>query len=136
MLVSGCASPRYASIPAKGISNAKTIYIIENPETTSLFLEAMKDWLYEHKYDIQLLPPSSETSQYEWVLTYTALRSWDLAVFLRDATIRAFNKGTFSGDSKFYSDNNLNFSKYGGMREKVGKMMGNLFSVDKNVVSD
>lgn len=43
MLVSGCASPRYTSIPAMGISNAKTIYIVENPKTTSLFLEAMKD---------------------------------------------------------------------------------------------
>lgn len=128
LLISGCASPRYSVNSAKGITQSRTIHIVEDPNVRASFLKSMQDWLYQHKYDVNVLAPNSEIAHDEWTLTYHALWSWDLTIFLAEATICAFNKGIFAGEAKYLAPNSNTFSKYRKAEKTIHAMMDMLFS--------
>ena len=126
----GCASVGYKQRSAIGITNAKTVYIVEHPATRSNFLDVMKDWLFERGYKVEILAPYSQTSEYDWALTYSGKWSWDLVIYLSDAEIRAYHNGILAGKVEFDVAGkswNINPVKYGSAEKRIKEMLNRLF---------
>jgi hypothetical protein len=125
-ILAGCAGPKYSSSVIKDVGSAE-IVIINDVETRSGFQDAMVDWLFSHNYKFVIKPDGSEHDLDKISLEYVGLWSWDMAIFLADARITAYQKGQQVGEVKYKASNNFNFSKFGTGAERIKRMMDVLF---------
>jgi hypothetical protein len=91
MVLIGCTSIQVQPIDSS--LNLKHVCIKENPKViVPDFLTIIQDGFDRHGISTEVF--SGETpEQCECILTYTALRSWDMAVYLSHAELRLERKG-------------------------------------------
>src|SRR6185437_16522616 len=86
-LIAGCTSVNVKTIdPAK--YPVKLVCIQRNPEVQIReFLGVVEDGFQRHGIETEVLD-SDPTPRCEYVLTYVAIRGWDMATFMKHAELR------------------------------------------------
>lgn len=96
-VLAGCGKIHTSHHAAPGINQAPQICIIEHSKTRESFLHAMESWLDRERISHKRLVSTASVDTCPWVLTYYGRWSWDLAIFLADAKITAWQQGKLAG---------------------------------------
>lgn len=128
-LFAGCAGPKYTASPMENkYRNISTrIVIINDEKTREGFQKAMESWLDKNNYKYAVSSDGSKHDPGKLTLEYEGHWGWDLALYLNDAYIEAFQNGQRVGKVEFEAPNSLNGNKFGNAEERIGYMMSILF---------
>ncbi|MGV2987635.1 Sbal_3080 family lipoprotein [Vibrio sp. E150_011] len=125
--LAGCGSPRYTA-SAVPITNVKPdVVIVNDSATRSGFQETMEDWLHEHNYSYIVVPDRSKHDLNKLTLEYEGHWGWDLALYLKNAEINAYQGGQRVGEVDFKVPYTANPNKFGDASKRIGFMMDTLF---------
>ena len=123
----GCGSPRYtgSSVP---ITNIKPeVVIVQDNDTRAGFLDTIKVWLQDNNYSYIISPDNLKHDLNKLTIEYEGHWGWDLALYLKDAEIKAYQGGQRVGDIKFKVPYTANPNKFGNASKRIGFMMDTLF---------
>ncbi|WP_085633070.1 MULTISPECIES: Sbal_3080 family lipoprotein [unclassified Pseudomonas] len=102
--------------------------IEENPQVVvGDFVAGMQNLLRRHSIDSQLYAAPVPASC-EYRMSYTAIRSWDLSMYLSDASVRLYKGDQQIGFAHYYLTNQGGFdlSKLATVEEKMGPVLNQL----------
>jgi hypothetical protein len=127
-LAGACTSVRVR--PVDAAANMKHVCIEENPKViVPGFLATVRDGFDRHGISTQVysgdVPPSCE-----FVLTYTALRSWDLAPYLSHAELKLESGGREVAAAEYHLNAKGGFSlmKWQGVKTKMDPVIDELLA--------
>jgi len=128
-LLIGCAGPKYtaSAINSDYLNHSIPVVIIKDDKTREGFHSAMASWLDKNQYVYTTAKDGSQHDLNKLTLKYEGHWGWDLAIYLNDAYIAAFQNGQRIGKVKFRAPNSLNGSKFGNAAERIEHMMSVLF---------
>ncbi|MCL1123650.1 Sbal_3080 family lipoprotein [Shewanella surugensis] len=127
LLLSGCGSPRYTAKPIEALTNQVDIVIINDEATREGFLETMESWLTEHHYQYTVQSEGEKHDLNKLTLEYEGHWTWDLALYLKRAEIKAFQHGQRVGEVDFKVPYTANPNKFGNAEKRIRFMMDALF---------
>ncbi|WP_299493514.1 Sbal_3080 family lipoprotein [uncultured Shewanella sp.] len=125
--LSGCGSPGYMVKPIEVMTNKAEVVIVKDDKTREGFLQTMEDWLSEHHYVYKVVNSGSKHDLSQLTLEYEGLWRWDLALYLQDAEIKAYQQGQKVGEVDFHVPYTMNPSKFGDAEKRIRLMMAALF---------
>ncbi len=125
-VLSGCAGPQYTG-SAISKQDFTEIVIVNDAKTRKGFRDTMESWLNEHDYKFEVVAEDSEHDSTQLTLEFLGRWSWDLAMYISEAYIEAFNEGQQVGKVEYRAPNTLNTNKFGNAEERIGYMMDILF---------
>jgi len=122
-VMTGCGSHQSTVSPLRADLAVQHVCIERNPAVTiGDFLPAVEDGFARHGISYRLylgdMPEKCDST-----VKYTALRSWDLKTFLREARIDMFKDDKKVAGIEYYHPQNLNLSKFGSSKEKIAPLM-------------
>ncbi|MFW5498974.1 MULTISPECIES: Sbal_3080 family lipoprotein [unclassified Maridesulfovibrio] len=120
--VSGCGKFDVINRSTPDLLQAEKVCIVNHPDTREGFEAALKQWLTKENINNQVIPASSRSDACEWVLRYYGYWSWDMALFLSDAEIRAYHDGNEAGEVKLRVGQ-WDSHKFESGEKRIGKMM-------------
>lgn len=124
-LLTACAAPQFNATPLQN-TNAP-IVIIEHKETRAGFLESIKNWLNQHGYDYSTSPDGSMHDPEKITLEYEGHWGWDIALYLKNAEIKAYSDGQGVGEVTYKVPYTANLNKFSVASERISNMMDLLF---------
>ena len=125
--LSACAGPKFSSTPLQYVDSP--IVIIKDNETRAGFLQTMENWLRQNGYEYTVLPDGSRHRHEDLTLEYEGEWSWDLALYLTDAEIKAYNNGQRVAEVSFKVPRiTANLGKFGSAEKRINEMMNRLFA--------
>jgi len=127
VVLSGCGSPRYTAKPIETNVNNVEVVIVNDKDTRDGFQDTMESWLQINNYNYTILPDGSKHDLNKLTLEYEGHWGWDLALYLKNAEINAFQNGQRVGEVKFKVPYTANPNKFGDGAERIGYMMDTLF---------
>lgn len=127
MTLVGCGSPGYVGNAIPETNLKPEVVIVQDAETRSGFLKTMETWLQEHNYSYTVVPDKSKHDLSKLTLEYEGHWSWDVALYLKQAEINAFQGGQRVGEVKFKVPYTANPNKFGDASTRIGYMMDALF---------
>jgi len=122
VFLAGCAGPKFSGSAIETFNDAK-IVIVKDNDTRNGFLEAMERWLDNHNFEYVVVPDNSKHQLDKLTLEYVGKWSWDLALYLREARISAYQEGQRVGEVEFRAANSLNLNKFGNAEKRISYMM-------------
>ncbi len=123
----GCGSPRYMGTPVPETNIKSEIVVVKDNETRSGFQNTIESWLQEHNYSYVVVPDNSKHDLNKLTLEYEGHWGWDLALYLKNAEITAYQGGQRVGEVKFKVPYTANPNKFGDASKRIGFMMDTLF---------
>lgn len=122
------------SVKVNHVSNDHQIDLIciqENTDVTfSGFLEAIKNRIEYHNIETFVYPNHYKPERCEYTLWYTALRSWDLVLYLSHAELRLFKNDQIIANATYHLNGKggLTFSKYASTASKMDPVIDKLLN--------
>ena len=120
----GCTSVNVK--PLSVAHNISHIYIEDNPRVTVPgFISVIENKLEDHGISTEVYS-GAKPQKYQAILTYTALRSWDLGTYLTDAEIRIKNKeGKQIGYAQYHliGKGGLDPNKWASVKSKMNPVL-------------
>tara|TARA_R110001583_G_scaffold193745_1_gene362855 strand:+ start:205 stop:681 length:477 start_codon:yes stop_codon:yes gene_type:complete len=128
-VLAGCAAPKYTAtaIANDYESGDVQVVIINDEKTREGFQKTMESWLDKHNFNYTTSSDGSKHDLEKLTLEYEGHWGWDLALYMNDAYIEAFQNGQRVGKVEFKAPNSLNGNKFGNAEERIGYMMSVLF---------
>ncbi|MBE0597847.1 MAG: hypothetical protein IH614_11300 [Desulfuromonadales bacterium] len=126
LVLTGCAGPRYTGSSIESAEKLEVV-IINDVDTKAGFQDAIAAWLDKNLYQYIIVPEGSKYEYEKINLEYSGVWRWDLAIFLSEAKISAYNQGQKIGHVEYNAPNNLNGNKFGNAEERISYMMDILF---------
>ncbi len=127
LAIGGCTSIRVQ--PIDRTANLKHVCIKENPKViVSDFLTVLRDGFDRHGISTEVYTDKAP-ERCEFILSYTALRSWDLAPYLSHAELRLENKeGRKIASAEYHLKGKGGFSlmKWQGTKTKMDPVIDEL----------
>jgi hypothetical protein len=127
-LAMGCTAVTVVPIGAE--HKIQKIYIQDNPKViVQDFVPVVRDGLSRHGIQSEVFcGPCPKDAEY--VLTYTALRSWDMAPYLSHAEIRIEKGGIVIASAEYHLRGKGGFSlaKWAGTKSKIDPVIDELLS--------
>jgi hypothetical protein len=123
---SGCTSVNVQ--PADRSLNLKHVCIQENPRViVADFLTVVRDGFDRHGISTQVFSGTAP-DRCEYVLTYTALQSWDVTTYLSRAELRLEHKGRKVAAAEYYlrGKGGLSLTKWEGTKTKMDPVIDEL----------
>lgn len=127
MTLVGCGAPGYVGSAIPKTNLKPEVVIVQDAETRSGFLKTMETWLQEHNYAYTVVPDKSKHDLSKLTLEFEGHWSWDVALYLKQAEINAFQGGQRVGEVKFKVPYTANPNKFGDASTRIGYMMDTLF---------
>lgn len=123
---SGCTTITVRPIDS-GVT-LKHVCIKENPQVTIPgFITVLEDGFDRHGISTQIFsgPPPAEC---EYILTYTALRSWDFKTYLTEAELRLEKDGKRVGAAQYHlkGKGGLSLVKWSSVKSKMNPVIDEL----------
>ena len=124
--LAACGAPKFSG---RAIQDTDaSILIIEDNATRSGFLQAMESWMSKNGYQYDVAQEGSRHDPDQITLEYKGHWAWDLALYLKDARIEAFNNGQRVGDASYLVPTVTgNFGKFSVAEERIQTMLDLLF---------
>lgn len=123
--LTACAAPKFNASPVQNIN--APIVIIEDNKTREGFLQSIKNWLNQNGYDFVTSLDGSKHDHEKITLEYEGHWGWDLALYLKDAEIKAYNDGQRVGEVTYKVPYTANPNKFSVASERISNMMNLLF---------
>jgi hypothetical protein len=126
LALAGCTSVQVSSVDSK--ANLKDVCIVKNQEVTVRdFVAVLKDGFARHGIQTSLIAKGQERSC-ETVLTYSALKSWDLKPYLSVAELHLWRNGAQIGSAEYHLKGRGGFDlgKFAGTRAKMDPVIDQL----------
>lgn len=127
LLLGGCATPTFKGQPISAVPAGSEVVIVTSNATRNGFRNTMENWLKDHQYSYVVVPQASVHDSDKLTLEYVGRWSWDLATFLSEARINAYQHGNRVGQVEFEAANSLSLKKYGEGTSRIRYMMDVLF---------
>jgi hypothetical protein len=125
LLVFGCTTVRVQ--PVDRSIRLTHVCIQENPKViVPSFLNVVRDGFERHGISTEVFSGSPPPTHCEYVLTYTALQSWDLALFLSHAELRLEHEGRKVADAEYHLTGGLSLMKWQSTRTKMDPVIDEL----------
>ncbi len=115
--------------PVRGGEPAlESICIERNPKVlVSDFISVLEEGFLRHGIETRVVDRAAgEDCQY--VVSYTALRSWDMAPFMNYAEVRVTREGTTIGTATYSHGGGFGFNKWRGTCAKMDPVIDELLS--------
>ena len=127
-LLSGCTSIQVQ--PAKKLSSTSPVCIINNPKViVSGFIDVIREGFSRHNIPTMIIEESAANTC-DVTLTYTALQSWDLALYLSHAELHLWQRGIQIGSAQFHLNGKGGYAltKYKSTKSKMDPVIDQLLS--------
>lgn len=109
------------------------VCIEENPKViVGDFVESLQNLLRKHRIESRLYAaPLPDSCEYR--LKYTAIRSWDLKIYLSDASVSLYRNDTKIGYAQYHltGEGGFDLSKWGTIEEKMGPVIEQMLGQKK-----
>ncbi|WP_373960426.1 Sbal_3080 family lipoprotein [Vibrio gigantis] len=127
LILAGCGAPRYTGSSIPEPTTEVDVVIVKDAETREGFLNTMETWLQDNDYTYTVVPDKSQHDLDKLTLEYEGHWSWDLALFLKQAEINAYQNGQRVGEVEFKVPYTANPNKFGNATKRIGFMMDTIF---------
>ncbi|CAK3103422.1 Sbal_3080 family lipoprotein [Vibrio crassostreae] len=127
LILAGCGAPRYTGSAIPEPTTEVDVVIVKDAETREGFLNTMETWLQDNDYTYTVVPDKSQHDLDKLTLEYEGHWSWDLALFLKQAEINAYQNGQRVGEVEFKVPYTANPNKFGDASKRIGFMMDTVF---------
>jgi hypothetical protein len=127
LILAGCGAPRYTGSAIPEPTTEVDVVIVKDAETREGFLNTMETWLQDNDYTYTVVPDKSKHDLDKLTLEYEGHWSWDLALFLKQAEINAYQNGQRVGEVEFKVPYTANPNKFGNAAKRIGFMMDTVF---------
>ncbi|WP_213864899.1 Sbal_3080 family lipoprotein [Vibrio crassostreae] len=127
LILAGCGAPRYTGSAIPEPTTEVDVVIVKDAETREGFLNTMETWLQDNDYTYKVVPDKSKHDLDKLTLEYEGHWSWDLALFLKQAEINAYQNGQRVGEVEFKVPYTANPNKFGNAAKRIGFMMDTVF---------
>lgn len=127
LILAGCGSPRYTGSAIPEPTTEVDVVIVKDAETREGFLNTMETWLQDNDYTYTVVPDKSQHDLDKLTLEYEGHWGWDLALFLKQAEINAYQNGQRVGEVEFKVPYTANPNKFGNATKRIGFMMDTIF---------
>ena len=129
-LISGCTIKREVK-PVSNLMSDK-ICLIEDTKVREGFLDTYSKVLEDKGYQVDVLSPRSSKTSCKVTSTYTALWSWDLALYMSYAKIKVYENGKLKGSALYDSRSGGGriFEKFGNGDKMIKSLVDELFPQD------
>ncbi|CAK1723050.1 Sbal_3080 family lipoprotein [Vibrio gigantis] len=127
LILAGCGAPRYTGSAIPEPTTEVDVVIVKDAETREGFLNTMETWLQDNDYTYTVVPDKSQHDLDKLTLEYEGHWSWDLALFLKQAEINAYQNGQRVGEVEFKVPYTANPNKFGNATKRIGFMMDTIF---------
>lgn len=132
-LLSGCTSVRVHSVdPAAQMLH---VCIQENPKVAvDDFVSVLRDGFDRHGISTEVFQVGKRPARCEFVMTYTALRSWDMGAYLSHAELRIEKAGRAVASAQYHLRGKGGFSltKWVGTKTKMDPVIDQLLAGSKS----
>ena len=114
----GCTSVTVEPLPA----GVKEVAIRDNPK-----VDVLRDGFHRHGIRTKLIAEQAQAGD-DYVVSYVALRSWDIGTYLSKAEIWVSHKGDPAGHAEYHLRNKggLALNKWAGVESKITPVMDEL----------
>ncbi|CAK1876530.1 exported hypothetical protein [Vibrio crassostreae] len=127
LILAGCGAPRYTGSAIPEPTTEVDVVIVKDAETREGFLNTMETWLQDNDYTYTVVPDKSQHDLDKLTLEYEGHWGWDLALFLKQAEINAYQNGQRVGEVEFKVPYTANPNKFGNATKRIGFMMDTVF---------
>ena len=127
LILAGCGAPRYTGSAIPEPTTEVDVVIVKDAETREGFLNTMETWLQDNDYTYTVVPDKSQHDLDKLTLEYEGHWGWDLALFLKQAEINAYQNGQRVGEVEFKVPYTANPNKFGNASKRIGFMMDTIF---------
>jgi hypothetical protein len=127
--LAACTSVRVH--PVDPAAQMQHVCIQENPKVlVDDFVMVLREGFERHGISTQVFPTGSRPAGCEFVLTYTALRSWDLAPYLTHAELRIEKAGRVVASAQYHlrGDGGFSLAKWAGTKFKMDPVIDELLT--------
>ena len=128
-----CAIAACTSIqvtPSQDLSKVERVCIVDNPKVTiAEFVGIIRDGFSRHNIATEVLP-ELEAKACQVTLTYTAMRSWDMATYLSHAELRLWREGKQVGFAQYHLNGKGGFAlnKWKSSKSKMDPVIDQLLA--------
>lgn len=126
--VAGCTSVKVK--PVSSIGPGTQVCIVNNPKViVEGFVDVVRDGFSRHGLPTKLVNEDAAGSC-SVTLTYTALRSWDLAPYLSHAELRLWKDGMQIGSAEYHlrGKGGYSLTKWKGVKSKIDPVVDQLLA--------
>jgi len=126
--VAGCTSVKVK--PVSSIGPGTQVCIVNNPKViVEGFVDVVRDGFSRHGLPTKLVNEDA-ASTCDVTLTYTALRSWDLAPYLSHAELRLWKGGMQIGSAEYHlrGKGGYSLTKWKGVKSKMDPVVDQLLA--------
>lgn len=127
LLLSGCVTNKGLIKLQQASIESKKIIILKDHPTRESVLPVLENWFYENGYSAKVVQSLGEVNPEDYVFSYRAKWSWDMATYMRDVEMKLKVKGETLGDLKFDSLQYGGFGKFGDAETRLKIMLDVLF---------
>lgn len=116
--------------PAEGIATLDSVCIVRNPRViVADFITVLQDGFDRHGIATAVVEPA-QASACPVTLTYTALKTWDMAMYLHHAELRLWRGGRQIGAADYHlkGGGGLSLAKWGSTRSKMDPVIDQLLA--------
>ena len=114
--------------PVDDIATLREVCIVRNPKVTvSDFISVLQDGFNRHGVPTRVVEPNLPNNC-DATLTYTALRSWDMALYISHAELRLWRAGRQIGAADYHLKGKGGFAltKWGSTQKKMDPVIDQL----------
>lgn len=128
LVLSACTSVKVRQ--PTGMVRGSNVCIVNNPKVAVPdFVDIVRDGFNRHGY-LTTVVNEQEAKACTYTLTYTALRSWDMATYLSHAELRLWQGGSQIGYAEYHlkGKGGLSLAKWKGAKSKMDPVIDQLLS--------
>ena len=128
LIVTSCTSVTVR--PVASSESFQSVCIVNNPQVqVSDFVDVIRDGFSRHNLATTVVD-EAQASSCDVTLTYTALRSWDMATYLSHAELRLWRGGKQIGYAEYHLNGRggLDLAKWQGTKAKMDPVIDQLLA--------
>ena len=103
------------------------VVILQDKSTRESVLPVLEKWFYDNGYHSTVVSSLSEVGPDDYILSYRAWWSWDLATYMRKVEMNVKNKGQTLGNINFDALQYGGFGKFGDAEQRLNILLDAMF---------
>lgn len=103
------------------------VIILKDTATRESVLPVLEQWFYNNGYSSTVVSSLSEVGPEDYILSYRAWWSWDLATYMRKVEMSVKNKGETLGSIDFDALQYGGYGKFGNAEQRLNILLDALF---------